>query len=87
MWCDKVTAELRADGTVVLIIPDEERIDILSAFSVGATCSRFISDNQKLRKDPRDTALEVAECLERLEEMIEQLFGGQAPERPTLRLV
>ncbi len=37
MMCEKVTAELRADGTIVLIIPDEESIDILSAFINGAT--------------------------------------------------
>ncbi len=86
MMCEKVTAELRADGAIVLIIPDEELVDVVSAFMSGATCCRAVSKNSQFDEASREIALEAAECLERLEE-ISQTMGGPEPKRPILRLV
>ncbi len=87
MMCEKVTAELRADGTVVLTIPEEDSSNIMLAFHCGATCSRAISDNAKLPKGSRDIALEVAECLKKLSDIFERAYGVNPPKRPKLRLV
>ena len=87
MMCEKVTAELRTDGTVVLNIPPEESVYIMDAFYNGATCSRAISDNPKFSKSPRDTALEAAECLKKLSDIFRRAYGVNPPERPKLQLV
>ena len=87
MMCEKVTAELRVDGTTVLLIPDEDSIDIESAFMDGATCCRAASENQGFDEESRDMALQAAECLERLEDIYGQATGRPPPERPKLRSV
>ncbi len=85
--CEKVTAELRVDGTIVLTIPDEDSIDIESAFMDGATCSRNYSMDPGLDEESRDMALQAAECLERLEEIFGQAFGENPPKRTRLRSI
>ncbi len=86
MMCENVTAELGADGAIVLTVPNEELIDVVSAFMSGATCCRSVSKNPQFDEMSREIALEAAECLERLEE-ISQTMGGPAPKRPRLRLI
>ena len=84
---EKITAELRADGAIVLIVPADDLIDVESAFMDGATCSRIHSENPKLDEEQRDMALQASECLERLEEIFGLAMGKPLPKRPKLHLV
>ena len=86
MMCEKVTAELGADGGIVLTVPHEQLVDTVSAFMSGATCCRAVSENLAFDEMSREIALEAAEFLERLEE-ISQSIGDPSPKRPKLRLV
>ena len=87
MMCEKITAELRADGAIVLIVPDDDLIDVGSAFMDGATCSRIHSENPKLDEEQKDMALQASECLERLEEIFGLAMGKPPLKRAKLRLV
>ncbi len=84
---EKVTAEVRGDGAIVLIVPDEDSIDIIvSAFMDGETCCRAVSEIQDFDEESRDMAREAAECLERLGDIFGKAMGGP-PKRPELRWV
>ncbi|MCH7821785.1 MAG: hypothetical protein IIA07_07185 [Proteobacteria bacterium] len=84
---EKIAAELRADGAIVLTVPDDDIIDVESAFMDGATCSRIHSENPKLDEEQRDMALQASECLERLEEIFGLAMGNSRPPKTELRLV
>ena len=84
---EKITAELRTDGAIVLTVPEEALIDVESAFADGATCSQIHSENPKVNEEQRDIALEASECLEYLCELLGQLSGRKPPKRAKLHSV
>ena len=67
---EKVTAEKRHDGSVVLTIPEGEFIDIESAFWDGEVCCRVLSKNRSLDEKYAGLALQAAECLELLRDLL-----------------
>ncbi len=87
MMDEKITEEMRQNESIVLTIPESESIDVMSAFMDGATCSRTCSEDPELDVESREMALQAAECLERLEEILGQAFGENPPKRTKLRSI
>ena len=85
--CEKITAEMRKDGAIVLTVPGEEFIDLASAFMDGKICCRYVSKNSKFDDESSDMASEAACNLERLEDIFCRAMGGQPPEKTKLSLV
>ncbi len=87
MMCENVTAELRADGVTVLIIPDEEFEEVTKALFDGEVFSREYAKLTQFDEHMRRAALQAAQCLDRLETTLERTKGTQPPKRPKLRSV
>ena len=82
MMGETVTVGKRPDGSIVLTFPEEEFVDILSAFFDGASCCRAFAEDKTLDEESADTAVQAAECLK----LLGDLFGKHEASPPPRRL-
>ena len=78
---EKVTVEKRSDGSFVLTIPEEEFVDILSAFCDGEICCRAVAADKTTDEEPADMAVQAAECLKLLAHLLGTAEGSLPPPR------
>ena len=85
MMGEKVTVGKRPDGSFVLTFPEEEFVDILSAFYDGESCCRAVAEDKTLDEESADMAVQAAECLKLLGDLIGRPEASPPPRR--LKLV
>jgi len=85
MMGETVTVEKRPDRSIVLTFPEEEFVDILSAFCDGESCCRAVAEDKRTDAESADMAWDAARCLK----LLADLFGKLevSPPRRRLRLV
>ncbi len=79
MMGEKVTVRKRPDRSVVLTIPEGEFIDIESAFWDGEVCCRVLSANKSLNEESAGLALQAAECLKLLGDLLRSADVSDPP--------
>ena len=69
---EKVTAEKGRDGSIVLTIPEGKFLEIESAFGDGEVCCRVLSKNNSLDEEYVGLALQAADCLKLLRDLLDR---------------